>query len=193
MTNPDYPMPIPNPNPAPIPGPSIVSGSGWYGIDKCAVERDELLSSGVLRHEPLPRPPKPKPEGPRPNPGSFVRRAFGVTVVATLGLVGLAAPAQAAPICAVGSVCLWDNINFGGGKKSFTSNSEYRLSLYGWNDRTSSICNNRSGKTLTFYQNDGYAGFWWTLESGQCWTDLRRITMGGVGNWNDKISSFTVY
>lgn len=110
---------------------------------------------------------------------------LAATLLATAGLLfGISSPASAAPNCASGVSCAFENIDFGG--NVFTAVYSQRGVCHNFsstmNNRASSLSNSSSRRTV-YYKDSNCGGAWIAVAAGYAKDDLR------LYGFNDNISS----
>ncbi|MEO3830381.1 peptidase inhibitor family I36 protein [Actinomadura sp. B10D3] len=107
----------------------------------------------------------------------------GAAIVASVGFS--AVPAQAAPSCSKGRVCMWEDGGWKGSRyvhwKPKKSGAKYQIDWWNGDNEITSIWN-RSKYTIRIYNNDNYTGFLRCIGPGK--------TVAKLPYWqNDKAES----
>lgn len=127
------------------------------------------------------------------------RRLITGAIACALALGGsalVANPASAAASwCPANKYCLFFHTGYTGFMLERNYSTDLRnlytdvAASYNWNDKASSIVNNRS-VWMDAFEHTNYGGYKLRLTSGQVRSDLRYSYMPNGWNWNDRISSF---
>lgn len=122
---------------------------------------------------------------------SNIKRTAAIGSVAILSIAGLAAsPASAAlsDCTSTRPVCLWNDSDWNGTRKTFTSTSGiiYNLTDYGFNDMMSSWANKMSSKDAEWFHDINAQG------GSDCMNPVSSVAYVGWTN-SDEASSVAVY
>ena len=112
-----------------------------------------------------------------------MRRRIGAMLaaagLAAVAAIAVPAPAQAAPSCKAGYICLWDEQNYQGEMKELQVLNCRMLVLDGFNNRTESVVNNLGKHVLL-------ADEW--LCTGDAFLVLNGQALPSLGFMNNRVS-----
>ncbi len=122
---------------------------------------------------------------------SNIKRTAAIASVAILSIAGLAAAPASAALAdckSTAPVCLWNDSDFNGTRKSFTSAAPtiYNLTNYAFNDMMSSWANKMSSKDAEWFHDINAQG------GSDCMNPVSSVAYVGWTN-SDEASSLAVY